>query len=286
MSLTSRRIGRTEVHPVGLGLAAMSFDHADDPGRAAAAITAAVEAGMGLLDTAYAYTTATGDNHNERLVARSLRDLPPADRPLISTKGGHYRGGDSFPIDGRRETLRRHCEHSLRALRIERIDLYHLHWPDPLVPISESVGTLAELQHEGKINLIGVSNVDLAQLTSAQQEAGVAAVQNPYSLFHPGDREVLAHCERQDIAFLAYSPLGGITAAAPSLTRALAKLAAHYEATTTQVALAWLLARSPSVIAVTGATRPETVRNSAATTRITMEQEHLDMLSHLTTCSA
>ncbi|MFD3454864.1 aldo/keto reductase [Streptomyces sp. NPDC058691] len=282
MSLTSRRIGRTEVHPVGLGLAALTFDRADDPAAAADAIHAALDAGIRLLDTAYAYTTANEDNHNEHLVARSLRGVVPADRPLISTKGGHYRSGGTFPVDGRPETLRRHCEASLRALGVERIDLYHLHWPDPHVPITDSVGALAELRQQGKIDLIGLSNVDVRQLTQAQGEAGIATVQNPYSLFDPGDRDVLAYCRRQGIAFLAYSPLRGMAGAGSGLVRTLEKLAAHYDATPAQLALAWLLAQSPSLIAVSGATRPKTVRDSAAAATITMEPEHLELLNQHT----
>ncbi|MEU1622889.1 aldo/keto reductase [Streptomyces sp. NPDC005722] len=278
MSLTPRRIGRTEVHPVGLGLVALTLEHADDPARAADAITTAIDAGIRLLDTAHAYTTATEDNHNERLIARSLRGIAPADRPLISTKGGHYRSGDTFPTDGRPETLRRHCEASLRALHVDRIDLYHLHWPDPHVPISESTGALAELQQEGKIDLIGLSNVDLGRLTEARSEATIATVQNPYSLFAPGDDEVLAHCERHDIAFLAYSPLRGMTTMSPPLAGTLQGLAAHYDATTAQIALAWLLTRSPSLIVLSGATRPETVRASAAAATITMQPEHIEQL--------
>ncbi|MFF3564695.1 aldo/keto reductase [Streptomyces sp. NPDC002574] len=273
-----RRIGATGVHPVGLGLAALSFDRAHDPDRAAHTITAALDSGIGLLDTAHAYTTATEDHHNERLVARSLRGVPAGDRPLVSTKGGHYRSGDTFPVDGRAETLHRHCEGSLRALEVERIDLYHLHWPDPQVPITDSVGALAELRQQGKIGLIGLSNVDLGQLTLARGEADIATVQNPWSLFDPGDDEVLAFCRRSGIAFLAYSPLRGMSTAGPRLTRALEGVAAQYGATTARIALAWLLARSPSLVAVSGATRPETVRDSAAAALITLAPEHLQLL--------
>ncbi|MEU6343319.1 aldo/keto reductase [Streptomyces sp. NPDC046977] len=279
MSLTPRRIGRTEVHPLGLGLAALTFDHADEPARAADVITTAIDAGIRLLDTAHAYTTATEDNHNERLIARALRGVPAADRPLISTKGGHYRSGDTFPVDGRPATLRRHCEAGLRALDVERIDLYHLHWPDPNVPISESAGALAELQQEGKIDLIGLSNVDRTQLTEARTEATIATVQNPYSLFAPGDDEVLAHCERHDIAFLVYSPLRGMSTISSPLARTIEDVAAHYGATTAQIALAWLLTRSPSLIVLSGATRPETVRASAAAAAITMQPEHIEQLN-------
>ncbi|MFJ5213752.1 aldo/keto reductase [Streptomyces sp. NPDC088354] len=279
MSPAPRRIGATEVHPVGLGLAALSFDRAHDPEGAAHAVTAALDAGIRLLDTARAYTTATEDRHNERLVARSLRGVPPGDRPVISTKGGHYRSGDSFPVDGRPETLRRDCEGSLRALEVERIDLYHLHWPDPHVPITESVGALAELQLQGKIGLIGLSNVDLGQLILAQDEAPVAAVQNPWSVFDPGDREVLAYCERGGIAFLAYSPLRGMSAAGPHLARVLEDVAAQHDATTARIALAWLLARSPSLLAVSGATRPTTVRDSAAAATTTLAPDHLQLLN-------
>ncbi|WP_425839324.1 aldo/keto reductase [Streptomyces fractus] len=276
-----RRIGQSEVHPVGLGLVAFTFEHADDPARALQTITTGLEAGIQLVDTALAYTTATDDNHNERLVARALQGVSPADRPLISTKGGHYRSEDTVRIDGRPETLRRHCEASLRALQVERIDLYHLHWPDPDVPITESVGALADLQREGKIDLIGLSNVDVHQLAQAQDSAGIAAVQNPYSFFSPGDQEVLAHCERHGIAFLAHSPLRGMTAARASLARTLDAVAAHYDATKAQIALAWLLAQAPSLVAISGATRAATVRDSAAAARLTIEPEHLNLLNRL-----
>lgn len=279
MTLTSRRIGQAGIHPVGLGLAALTFDHADDPGRGTDTVHAALDAGIGLFDTALAYTTATEPHHSERLLARSLRGLPAADRPLISTKGGHYRDGDGFPVDGRPATLRRHCEESLHALRTERIDLYFLHWPDPGVPVAESVGALSDLQREGKIARIGVSNVDTRQLDEAMGAAPITAVQNPYSLFAPGDRRVLEHCDRHGIAYLAYSPLQGIGSAGAGLSGLLAELATGYGAEPGQIALAWLLAQSPGLLAVSGASRPRTARSSAAAAALDLSGEHLALLT-------
>lgn len=278
MTLTSRRIGRTEIHPVGLGLAGLSFTYPDDTARAAAVVGTALDSGVQLLDTAYAYTTATENNHNERLLARALRKVPPRDRPVISTKGGHFRDGGDFPVDGRPATLRRHCEASLRSLEVEQIDLYFLHWPDPDVPVAESVGALAELRQAGKIAHIGVSNVDLPQLEEAEGAAEIAAVQNPFSLFRPGRTEVLEHCERNGQAFLAYSPLQGRASAGPRLTELLDELATAYGAEPPQIALAWLLAKSPCLVAVSGAARPTTVRSSAAAAALALSDQHLDLL--------
>jgi aryl-alcohol dehydrogenase-like predicted oxidoreductase len=279
--VTPRRLGAAEIHPVGLGCAALTLDHAGDPGRAREAVHAALDAGMGLLDTAHAYTTFDQTAHNERLIARVLRDVPAGDRPLISTKGGHYRRGDEFPIDGRPQTLRRHCDESLAALGVDRIDLYHLHWPDPRVPLAESVGALAELRQAGKIAGIGLSNVTAAQVAQAAGQVPITSVQNRLSLFHQAGRDVLATCQDRGIAFLAYSPLHGMGTAAAPLLAALDRLAARHHGTRARIALAWLLARSPALIALTGATRAQTVRDSACAPHVSLGRDDLALLDDL-----
>ncbi|MFI5891519.1 aldo/keto reductase [Actinoplanes sp. NPDC051513] len=250
---------------IGLGCAAFSLDLADQPDRARETIRAALDAGVGLLDTALVYTPAGVANHNERL----LREFAgPA--VTISTKGGHYRDGDTFPIDGRPATLRAHCEASLRSLGVDRIDLYHLHWPDPHVPIEESVGALAELREAGKIDRIGVSNVDLAQLQRARSVAPIAAVQNRLSVFDQTSLPLARHCAETGTTFLAYSPLRGSGVD-------LQPIADAHGATPQQIALAWLL--SLAVIPLVGATRPSSVRGAVAATSISLARDQVDALT-------
>jgi aryl-alcohol dehydrogenase-like predicted oxidoreductase len=273
-------IGTTAVFPVGLGCAGLSLDHADDPNRAVRTIDAAVRAGVTLLDTAYAYTPAGELSHNERLIRRVLATIRPHPRIVISTKGGHYRDGDTFGIDGRPATLRAHCEASLRSLGIERIDLYHLHWPDPSLAIEESVAGLVELQRAGKIDQIGLSNVDRTQLHRAQAVATIASVQNRLSVFDQRHRDLADYCRRNNIAFLAYAPLGG----AGYLTRhqlppAVAGVARRHVASPDRVALAWLLARHPNVVPLVGATRPEHAVSAVAATDLTLTTADLEALT-------
>lgn len=280
----TRAIGSTPVSSIALGCASLSLEHHGDPARGAAVIDAALDAGITLLDTAAAYapdarTTADAAGHNERLIRRVLAarsaDGP---RPLVSTKGGHFRDGDAFPVDASPAALRRHCDLSLQALGVEQIDLYFLHWPDPAVPIQDSVGALDDLRREGKIARIGVSNIGLAQLTQAQRAAPIAAVQNRFSLADPSGREVLEHCAATGTAFLAYSPLRGLGQVAPALSREIARIAESRQASAAQVALAWLLAQAPVVIPVVGATRPHNARDAAGAADVVLSAAELDAL--------
>ncbi len=277
MTVAGRRaVGTAETSAIGLGCAAFSLSLADQPGRAAETIRAALGAGITLLDSALVYTPAGRDNHNERLLREVLAGAGAHPPVLISTKGGHYRDGDTFPIDGRPETLRAHCEASLRSLGVERIDLYHLHWPDPQVPIEDSVGALTELQRAGKVDQIGVSNVDLAQLRRAERAGRIAAVQNRFSVFDQGSLDVVRHCERTGTAFLAYSPLGGAGGRQPPA--ALLAVAERHDVTPPEAALAWLLALAPVVIPIVGATRPASVLSAAAATSIGLPEDDVDAL--------
>ncbi|HEV3480378.1 MAG TPA: aldo/keto reductase [Gaiellaceae bacterium] len=216
-----------------------------DPDNALAVLRRAVGLGVNLIDTADSY----GPEINERQIAEALHPYP--DDLVIATKGGlrHERQGE-WIRDGRPETLRSSLEGSLARLRVERIDLYQLHSVDPAVPIEESVGTLAELQGEGKIRHIGLSNVDARQLARAREVASVVSVQNRYNLVDRYSEGVLEVCERDGIAFLPWFPLGF-----GDLTRGggrLADVAASKGATQAQVALAWLLRRSPVMLVIPG----------------------------------
>src|SRR3954463_12717701 len=158
-------LSETPLFPIGLGCMPLSVPGRPDEAQAMRTIHAAIGAGVNLLDTADAYSDGEEDvGRGERLIARALRDVPAAERPLVATKGGHTRPGGRWELDGTPEHLRAACEASLRALETEAIDLYQLHAPDPNVPVEESVGTLADLQREGKIRHIGVSNFSLPQL--------------------------------------------------------------------------------------------------------------------------
>ena len=162
----------------------------------------AVELGVNFIDTAHPY----GPGWNERLIAEAL--APYSAGVIVTTKGGVEKTAPDkvFP-DGRPEKLRRFCDGSLRRLRLQRIDLYQLHRPDPKVPFAESVGTLAQLQAEGKIRHIGLSNVTLAQVQEAQSIVAIASVQNRYNLLEREDDPVLDHCEQHGIAYLPWGPL-------------------------------------------------------------------------------
>jgi aryl-alcohol dehydrogenase-like predicted oxidoreductase len=282
-----RSVGPTQVGGIALGCAELSFEHYADRARGKAVIEAALDAGITLLDTAAAYTSAGGANENELLIREVLAARrSTGDRPFIATKGGHYRDGDTFPIDGRPETLRRHCSASLSALGIEQVDLYFLHWPDPDVPIEESVGALADLRREGKIAQIGVSNVDAAELAAARRTAPIAAVENRYSLTDQSEQAVLDQCTEAGIAFLAYSPLRGLKQAEPALADCLSRIADAHEVHPALVALAWLLDRSPVLIPVVGATRPQTARDSATADRLDLSAFELAELNALISAPA
>jgi aryl-alcohol dehydrogenase-like predicted oxidoreductase len=231
-------------------------------------IHAALDAGMTVIDTADAYCLEAGETgHNERLIARALREWNgPSEEIIVATKGGIVRGGGRWDRDGRPDHLRAACEASLKALGVDRIALYQLHAPDPAVPFAESVGALADLQGEGKIRWVGLSNVSVEEIRQAEALLPVTSVQNRLNPFfreapHAG---VVAYCSTRGIGFLAYSPTGG--------GRLTKKLATHpmltdigrrHGVTPHAVCLAWVLAQGSSVIAIPSARRIEHARDSA-----------------------
>lgn len=217
----------------------------EDRENALRVLRRAVELGVNLIDTADSY----GPEVSELLVAEALHPYP--DGLVIATKGGliHTEVG-RWPTDGRPEHLREACEGSLRRLRLERIDLYQLHRPDPDVPLEESVGELARLRAEGKIRHVGLSNVSVEQLARAQAVVPIASVQNRYSLADRRSEDVLEECERQGLAFFPWYPLAVGDLALPG--GSLGRIASARGATPAQVALAWLLARSPVLVPIPG----------------------------------
>jgi pyridoxine 4-dehydrogenase len=234
-------IGGHSVPRIGFGTLRLPADR----DSAVRLLHRAYELGVRLFDTADVYGPETA----EEAVASAFHPYP-ADL-LVATKGGASpRRGPSWMADGSPAYLRRACEASLRRLRLDTIDLYQLHWPDPNVPIQESVGGLADLMREGKIRHIGLSNVSAAQLAAARAVAPIVGVQNRFSVAGPDDDEVLNLCTNAGIAYLPWYPLG-----CGSLARdagPLGRVAERHSATPAQVALAWLLHHSPFVCVIPG----------------------------------
>jgi aryl-alcohol dehydrogenase-like predicted oxidoreductase len=235
---------------------------------AVALLRRAIELGVRLVDTADVY----GPEVAEEIVAEALH--PYEDGIVVATKGGGSpRRGGAWRADGSPDYLRRACEASLRRLRLDRIDLYQLHWPDPHIPIEESVGGLADLRREGKVRHIGLSNVSLDLLDRARAVAPIAAVQNRLSVAGPRDDDVVARCEECRIAYLPWYPLG-----CGSLAREggpLAGVAARHAATPAQVALAWLLHRSPVVLPIPGTSRVEHLEENVAAAALALDERDL-----------
>ena len=280
-----RRIGDTQVSAIGLGAMPLSVDDGPDEQRAVATVHAALDAGVTLIDTADAYGPAgTGLGYNESLVARALASYGgDTSDVLVATKGGHTRPDDgSWELDGSPEHLRAACEGSLKRLGVEAIGLYQFHRPDPKVPYAESVGALRDLLDEGKIQLAGISNADPDQIRQADEILGgrLAAVQNEFSPGFRSSRPELDLCTEMSIAFLPWSPLGGIGKAADLGSRAVfAEVADELAVSPQQVALAWQLALSPVVVPIPGSSRPETIRASAEAANLTLSLEQQDRLA-------
>ncbi len=239
--LAVNRLGFGAMRITGEGV----WGEPDDLGGAHAVLRRAVELGVSFIDTADSY----GPEVSERLIAEALHPYPEA--LVIATKGGFTRPGPgNWRADGRPESLKAACEGSLRRLRRDRIDLYQLHTVDGRVPIEESVGALAELQLEGKIRHVGLSNVDGAQLAAAREIVEVVSVQNRYSLSDRANEDVLETCERDGLAFIPWFPLGSGSLARPG--GPLDQIAADLDAAPAQIAVAWLLRRSPAIVPIPG----------------------------------
>jgi aryl-alcohol dehydrogenase-like predicted oxidoreductase len=263
-----RLIGQRAVSAIGLGGMPMSIEGRPDRERSIATIHAALDAGVTLIDTADAYHLDANDvGHNESLISDALGSYGAgSEAVLVATKGGHLRPGDgSWTRNGDPRYLKQACEASLRRLGLEAIGLYQFHRPDPHVPYAESLGALRDLLDEGKILMAGVSNADPDQIREAQEilDGRLASVQNQFSpAFRSSERE-LDLCTELGIAFLPWSPLGGIRRAG-DLGGAFERIGRQHGVSAQQVCLAWMLAKSPVVIPIPGARRPETIRDSAA----------------------
>ena len=230
----------------------------------------AFELGHNFFDTADSY----GPHVSETIIAEALHPYPAG--LVIATKGGLVRPSrHRWDQDGRPEHLRRALDGSLKRLRLERIDLYQLHAPDPKVPFADSMGTLAELQRAGKIRHLGVSNVTVRQLDEARRIAPIVSVQNEYNIENRADDPVLAACETAGIAFIAWFPLG---AGRALRSRKVKRVAARLNVTPAQIALAWLLARSPVVLPIPGTSSIDHLEENVAAAAVELAPADLAAL--------
>jgi len=268
--LAVNRLGFGAMRLCGPGI----WGEPEDPQAALSVLRRTLELGINLIDTADAY----GPEVNERQIAEALHPYP--EDLVIATKGGLTRPGPrQWEPDGRPGHLREACETSLLRLRLERIDLYQLHSPDPGVPFEESVGTLAELREEGKIRHMGLSNVSVEQLEQAQEIVPIAGVQNRYSLVDRSSEDVLKACGRDGIGFIPWFPL-----ATGDLARSggpLDEIAARHDAAPSQVALAWLLARSPVMLPIPGTSSTEHLEENVAASTLELDEEEIEELAGL-----
>ena len=273
-----------QVSVVGYGGMHLSLTDRPPESESVRVIHAALDAGMTLIDTADAYCVdASETGHNERLIARALREWSgPADAVLVATKGGIVRGGGRWDRDGHPAHLRSACEASLKALGVDQIGLYQFHAPDPAVPFSESVGALADLQRAGKVRWIGLSNVSVEQIRQAQAIAPIASVQNR---LNPYFREALTggvveYCGANGIVFMAYSPTGGgrLTLKLPSHP-ALNTIGTRTGHTPHAVCIAWVLAQGATVVAIPSARRISHAVDSARAAGLALSASDLTAIS-------
>jgi len=285
--MQQRRLGDRTVSAIGLGGMPLSIEGRPDVDRAIATIHAALDAGVTLIDTADAYHRDADEvGHNEELIARALRAYgSDTSDVIVATKGGHLRPGDgTWTQNGDPTYLKAAARASAKRLGVEAIALYQFHRPDPRVPYADSVGALVELLDEGVIVRAGISNADVEQIDLADELLGgrLVSVQNQFSPRFRSSLAELEHCARRGIAFLPWSPLGGIAASADLASRhqAFARVAADRGVSVYQVTLAWELALAPVVIPIPGASRPASIRDSAGAADLTLTPDEVAALSN------
>ena len=272
--------GAPNVSAIGYGGMHLSLRDRPSGDQAEAVLHAVLDAGVTLLDTADVYSMDQHDiGHNERLIAGALRSWRGnGDGVIVATKGGLVRPGGRWETDGRPEQLHAACDRSLRALGVDRIDLYQLHAPDPQVPLEESVGAMADLEREGKVRWIGLSNVSVDEIERARSVAPILTVQNRLNPFF---REaiisgVVAHCARHGLGFLAYSPTGGgrLNLKLPGHPL-LAAMAARLGASPHAIVLAWVMGKSPTIIPIPSARRVEHALDSVMAAGLKLSDQDL-----------
>ena len=283
--MKQRSISDLAVSAIGLGGMPMSIEGRPDAERSVSTIHAALDAGVTLVDTADAYhLTADDVGHNEELIARALHSW--AGDPtsvVVATKGGHLRPGDgSWTLDGSPKHIAEAAEASLKRLGVEAIGLYQFHRPDPKTPYEDSIGAVRDLLDAGKIRMAGISNANPAQIKQANEILGgrLVSVQNQFSPRFRSSEPELELCDELGIAFLPWSPLGGISNAGELGAKypAFQSLAAELGVSPQKLTLAWMLAKSPVVIPIPGASRPETIRDSYSAVDLSLTPDQVAVL--------
>ena len=286
--MQTRTLGNQQVGAIGLGL--MTFDQTGTQPRQQLidTVTAALDAGVTLFDSADAYGPgdelgADAQGANERLIASILDELGVRDQVLLATKGGHVRTeGGGWEVDSSAGHLRKAVDDSLQRLGVEQLFLWQHHRPDPKVPYDEVIGTMKEIADTGKVAHLGLSNADPGQIRAAKAVLGDAlvSVQNEFSPKFRSSRPEIDVCEELGLAFLPWSPLGGLSDAKELADKhpAFAEVAAERGVSAQQVALAWELAQSPCVIPIPGAKRPSSITDSAAAAEIELTDDELARL--------
>jgi len=265
--LTVNRVGFGAMRVTGEGI----WGQPPDRERAKEALRTVLELGVNFIDTADSY----GPNVSEELIAEALNPYPSD--LVIATKGGLIRPGPGrWEPDGRPEHLREACEGSLRRLKLDQIPLYQLHRPDPKVPFAESIGALIALRDEGKIRHIGVSNVSEDQVLEAQKLTPVVSVQNRYNLKDRSSESMVDLCEQEDIVFLPWAPIQEAEHLVPVLTAA-----ERHDVTPRQIALAWLLSRSPQILPIPGSGSPEHVTDNIVAASLQLTNEEANAIFNL-----
>jgi aryl-alcohol dehydrogenase-like predicted oxidoreductase len=280
--MQSRRIGDTQVSAIGLGEMPMSLASRPAEQQSIDTIHAALDAGVTFIDTADAYSRDDADfGHGESLVAKALAGYGgDTSEVLVATKGGHTRNADqSWGLNGSPEYLRRACDASLKRLGVEAIGLYQFHRPDPAVDYADSVGAIRDLLDAGKIQYAGISNANPDQIRLSNDILGgrLVSVQNQFSPAFRSSEPELELCAELGIAFLPWSPFGGISRAGDLGSRfaPFAKVGAAHGVSPQQVCLAWMLQKAPVVIPIPGSSRPETIRDSAEAAHLTLTEAEI-----------
>ncbi len=284
--MQQRSLGSLQVSTIGLGGMPMSIEGRPERDRSIRTIHAALDAGVTFIDTADAYHRDAGEvGHNESLIAEALGSYSGStDDVVVATKGGHLRPGDgSWTLNGHPDYLKEAAKASLQRLGGDAIGLYQFHRPDPDVPYEESVGALADLLDEGVIRMAGISNANPDQIRLAQETLGgrLVSVQNQFSPAFRSSQPELDLCAELGLAFLPWSPLGGIKSAAGLGDEhdAFKEVAEAHDVSPQKVALAWELALAPVVIPIPGASRPESIADSATAGDLTLTDDEVARLS-------
>ncbi len=271
-----------EVYAIGLGAMPLSLDGRPEEAQALGVIEAFVDGGGNFIDSANVYCVDDSDvGHNEKLITRAISKLEKSDNIIVATKGGLRRPKGDWKVDASPAWLRQSCEKSLEDLNTDSIFLYQLHAPDPDVPLTDSVGELARLKGEGKIQHIGLSNVTVEHIQLALSITHIISVQNRCNLFERTsfNNGVVKFCEVNNITFIAHSPVGGHSQHAKRADNILLKkLAEKYDTSTYQIMIAWLLHSSSSLVAIPGASKTSSIMDSLRAINVEFSKEDMQLL--------